>query len=42
MIHFAAGAVTVAVLVLAGVHPNGLNRHWIKNVRHWTAKVRQS
>jgi hypothetical protein len=22
--------------------PNGLNRHWIKNVRHWTAKVRQS
>lgn len=22
--------------------PNGLNRHWIKNVRHWAAKVRKS
>jgi len=22
--------------------PSGLNRHWIKNVRHWTAKVRKS
>ena len=22
--------------------PNGLNRHWIRNVRHWAAKVRKS